>query len=294
MDAPFIFPEFDPVLIAIGPFAIRWYALAYIVGIVLGWWVVRQMLATPRLWAGAPFQGRAPMTATDMDDLIVWAALGVILGGRIGFVLFYGLVYMPEAFAADPLKVFYVWEGGMSFHGGAIGVILAVIMFSRARGLDMVRVGDLVAAATPIGLFLGRIANFINAELYGRPTESTFGVVFCNDLIRRTHGGTCPAGDVARHPSQLYEAALEGLVLFAILMAMVWLWNALRRPGLVIAVFLGLYGIFRGLIEILFRQPDAFVGDPSALFTMGLTLSLPMIAGALFFLWYALSPRARA
>lgn len=268
------FPNIDPVLIQIGPVAIRWYALSYIAGLLLAWWYILRLLKTERLWAGAPFNGKAQATADHIGDLFVWVALGVILGGRLGYVLFYGLVYQTDQFLNEPWRVFYAWEGGMSFHGGALGVVLAIILFARVKKLDMVALGDLVAAATPIGLFFGRVANFINGELWGKPTDAPWAMVF-------PHADAQP-----RHPSQLYEALLEGLVLFVILYAMIRFWKALNRPGLVIATFLAGYAFFRIVVEIFFRDSDQLVFGGSV--TMGTLLSVFMFAVAAFFYWYAL------
>src|SRR6202049_1831622 len=191
-----LFPAFDPVLIRFGPFAIRWYALAYIVGILLGWLYARTVIKHETLWGGVP-----PMTVTDFDDFVLWVTLGIILGGRIGYVLFYN----PSYFAAYPAEIVQLWKGGMSFHGGFLGCVLAVLLFARHRGLPFLSLGDVTCAAGPIGLFLGRIANFINGELWGRSTDVPWAMVFPN-------GGPLP-----RPTSQLYEATLEGLVLFTVL-----------------------------------------------------------------------------
>jgi phosphatidylglycerol:prolipoprotein diacylglycerol transferase len=267
------FPEIDPVLIQIGPIAIRWYALSYIAGLLGAWWFILKLLRTDRLWVGAPFNGKPQATREHIGDLFVWAALGVIVGGRLGYVLFYGLIYEWEKFSTEPWKVFYTWEGGMSFHGGAIGVVLAIILFARRNKLDMVALGDLVAVAAPIGLFFGRMANFINGELWGKPTDVPWAMVFP------------AADDQPRHPSQLYEAGLEGVVLFLIMLAMVYRFDALKRPGLCIAVMWGGYGLFRSIVEVFFRESShQMVGFIS----MGTLLSFLMFAFAGFFAWYAL------
>jgi phosphatidylglycerol---prolipoprotein diacylglyceryl transferase len=270
------FPEIDPVLVQIGPLALRWYALAFIAGLLAAWWYILKLLKTERLWAGPPFNGRPQATANDIGDLFVWAALGVMLGGRLGYVLFYGLIYEFDHFAAAPWRVFAAWEGGMSFHGGAIGVVLAIVFFARAKKLDMVALGDLVAAAAPIGLFLGRIANFVNGELWGKPSDVSWAMVFPHD-----------AAQLPRHPSQLYEAGLEGLVLFAIIFALIFRFDALRRPGLVIAVFWGGYGLFRAFVEVFFRE-NAHQSLLGGAVSMGTLLSIMMWAFAGFFFWYAL------
>jgi phosphatidylglycerol:prolipoprotein diacylglycerol transferase len=269
------FPEIDPVLIQIGPIAIRWYALSYIAGLLGAWWFILKVIRTDRLWVGTPFNGKSQATSDHIGDLFVWAALGVIVGGRLGYVLFYGLIYEWGKFAAEPWKIFYTWEGGMSFHGGAIGVVLAIIMFARRRKLDMVGLGDLVAIAAPIGFFFGRIANFANGELWGKPTSVPWAMVFPQ------------ADDQPRHPSQLYEAGLEGVVLFLILAALVFRFGALRRPGLCIAVMWGGYAVFRSIIEVFFRE-NAHQSLLGGLVSMGTVLSLLMAAFAGFFFWYSL------
>ena len=270
------FPAIDPVLIQIGPFGIRWYALSYIAGLVLGWWYIRALIKTARLWTGPVFGGKAPAKPEQIDDFVLWATLGVILGGRLGYLLFYGFIYYPDEFFGDPLKAFKIWEGGMSFHGGLLGVVLAIVFYARAVKIDMFKLGDLVAAATPIGLFFGRLANFINGELWGKPADVPWAMVFPNAE---------PAG-VPRHPSQLYEAALEGLVLFVILRVMISRFRALDRPGLVTGTFLAFYGLFRAVSEI-FRDSEAFIFSPDSGITMGMLLSLPMWAVAAFFFWRA-------
>jgi phosphatidylglycerol:prolipoprotein diacylglycerol transferase len=254
------FPAFDPVLVSIGPFAIRWYALAYIVGILGGWFYARAIVRSPSLWGG-----RAPLTVVDYDDLVLWVTLGIILGGRIGYVLFYNAPY----FAAHPLEVFQLWKGGMSFHGGFLGCVLAVVLFARQRGLSILSLGDVTCAVAPIGIFLGRIANFINGELWGRPTDVPWAMVFPG------------AGPLPRHPSQLYEATLEGLVLLAAL-AVLMRMGALKRPGTIIGAFAVGYGCARLFCEF-FRQPDIQLGFLWGGLTMGMLLSLPLIlAGILF------------
>jgi phosphatidylglycerol:prolipoprotein diacylglycerol transferase len=270
------FPNFDPVLIQIGPLAIRWYALAYIAGLLGGWWYILRLLKNERLWAGPPFHGKPQATADHIGDLFLWAAVGVIVGGRLGYVLFYGLIYEWEHFASAPWRVFAAWEGGMSFHGGAIGVVLAIIFFARFKKLDMVALGDLVAAVTPIGLFFGRIANFVNGELWGKPTDVAWAMVFPAD-----------PNHLPRHPSQLYEAALEGIVLFVVLYVLVHRFDALRRPGLAIAVFWTGYGAFRIFVETFFRE-NAHQAFFAGAVPMGTLLSVLMLAMGGFFFWYAL------
>lgn len=261
------FPNIDPVLIEIGPFAIRWYALAYVIGLILGW---RYMLHLARRIPGT-------ITALQVDDFLLWATLGVILGGRTGYVLFYNPVY----FLNHPLQIFAVWQGGMSFHGGLIGVITALLLFCRLRHLSILRVGDILVCAVPIGLLLGRIANFINGELYGRASDAPWAMVFPN------------GGPIARHPSQLYEAFAEGLVLLVILWWMFHHTRAPQRPGLIAGTFLVGYGIARSTVEF-FRQPDLQMGFIFDFVTMGQILSLPLIAAGLGLIWYALNHPAVA
>jgi phosphatidylglycerol---prolipoprotein diacylglyceryl transferase len=250
------FPVFDPIAIAIGPFAIRWYALAYIGGIVLGWIYARSLIKNERLWSGP-----VPITLPQMDDFILWVTIGIILGGRTGYVLFYNFPF----FTAHPLEIFELWKGGMSFHGGFLGCVAAVMLFCRAHGISVLSLGDITTAVGPIGLFLGRIANFINSELWGRPADPDlpWAMVFPN-------GGPLP-----RHPSQLYEAGLEGILLFAILAVMIR-FGALKRPGLILGSFIALYGLARITGEF-FREPDPQLGFLWGGLTMGMLLSVPMV-----------------
>jgi len=259
------FPAFDPILVQIGPFAIRWYALAYILGILLGWLYARALIRIERLWGGP-----APMRAVDFDDFVLWVTLGIILGGRIGYVLFYN----PAYFAAHPFEILELWKGGMSFHGGFTGCVLAVMLFGLRRGIPMLSLGDITCAVGTIGLFLGRIANFINSELWGRPTDVPWAMVFPN-------GGPFP-----RHPSQLYEATLEGLVLFCALAAAMRA-GALKRPGLIIGLFAVGYSIARIICEF-FREPDVQLGFLWGGLTMGMLLSLPLMLAGFGFIAYAL------
>jgi phosphatidylglycerol:prolipoprotein diacylglycerol transferase len=255
------FPLFDPVAFAIGPFVVRWYALAYIGGIVLGWIYARALLKNERLWGGT-----APITLVQMDDFILWVTIGIIVGGRTGYVLFYN----PAFFVQHPTEIFELWKGGMSFHGGFLGCVVAVIVFSRRNGLPILSLGDIVTAVGPIGLFLGRLANFINSELWGRPADSSvpWAMIFPN------------GGPIPRHPSQLYEATLEGVVLFTILAVMVRM-GALKRRGLILGSFIAIYGMAR-IIGEFFREPDPQLGFLWGGLTMGMLLSVPMIiAGAI-------------
>jgi len=248
------FPAIDPVLISIGPLAVRWYALAYIVGIIAGWFYARTLIASKRLWGGS-----APLTIIDFDDFVIWITLGIILGGRIGYVLFYNFGH----FATHPFEIFELWNGGMSFHGGFIGCGVAIVLFALRRGVPMLSLSDVVTAVAPIGLFLGRLANFINGELWGRPSDVWWAMVFPN-------GGPLP-----RHPSQLYEATLEGLVPFVVLAALVWR-GGFKRPGLVTGAFAIGYGVARIICE-LFREPDAQLGFLWGGLTMGMLLCVPLI-----------------
>ncbi|OAN65033.1 MULTISPECIES: prolipoprotein diacylglyceryl transferase [Sphingomonadales] len=246
-----------PVALSLGSLDLRWYSLAYIAGIVLGWWYLLKLLKQPA----------APMVRTQADDLVFYATLGVILGGRIGYVIFYG----PEM-VLHPLQIFKLWDGGMSFHGGAAGVSLALILFARRHGLAWLRVHDYVACTVPIGLFFGRLANFVNGELWGKPSDLPWAIVFPG-----SHDG------LARHPSQLYEAGLEGLALFALLALLFWFTDARRRPGMLVGVFLIGYGLARFTVEF-FREPDAqLVGFAMRTgLHMGQWLTIPMFVGGLF------------
>ena len=257
------FPNFDPVILQIGPFALRWYALAYVAGIILAWLYAVKLVKTPRIWPG----GQPPATQQHVDDLILWATLGVILGGRLGYVLF----YRPNLLWTDPLEVLQIWNGGMSFHGGMLGVVTAIIVFARVNKIDMFRLGDLVVPCVPFGLFFGRIANFINGELWGRPTDLPWGVVFPG-----------AAGPDPRHPSQLYEAALEGIVLFLILRWATHGAKLLPRRGLVSGLFLLFYGLFRIAVEFV-REPDSHLPEALREFaTLGMLLSVPMVLAGLW------------
>ena len=267
------FPLIDPVAISIGPFAIRWYALAYVAGLLGGWFYAKRLAARTEAWPPSP-----QPKPVDIDDLIVWVALGVVLGGRLGYVLFYNL----GSYLAHPLEIFAVWRGGMSFHGGFAGAVLAIVLFSRSRGLNPLAMLDMAAVVTPIGLFFGRIANFINGELWGRPApDFPYAVVFPH------------AGPVPRPPSQLYEAFAEGLVLFVI-MAFAARRFGFRRPGLLGGIFVLGYAIARIVCEF-FREPDEQLGflfgsSVQALgggITMGMLLSLPMAVVGAVFIWMA-------
>jgi phosphatidylglycerol---prolipoprotein diacylglyceryl transferase len=250
------FPAIDPVALRLGPLAVKWYGLAYMAGLLLGWLYIKRLLAQDRLWPSA----QRPFTADKVDDLLLFMTVGVLLGGRLGYVLF----YEPRFFLTNPLEIPAVWNGGMSFHGALVGSIIAIVLFARRVGADAWSVMDLCAAATPMGLFFGRLANFINAELWGRPGTVPWAMVFPG------------AGPMPRHPSQLYEAALEGLVLFVVLWWMTHSRHALRRPGLIAGTFLAGYGLARSISE-LFREPDPGHILTVGPFTAGILYSLPMI-----------------
>jgi len=268
------FPAIDPVAIQIGSFGIRWYALAYIAGILIGWWYLRRLVSIDRLWGGL---GRP--TAVELDDFVLWATVGIVLGGRIGYVLFYN----PMHYLANPSEIPKLWTGGMAFHGGFLGVVVAMALFTRGRSFSVLTLFDLVAAQTPVGLFFGRIANFINGELWGRAGDVPWAMIF-------PHGGPEP-----RHPSQLYEAGLEGVVLMSILVYLVFRTGVLRRPGVLAGLFAAGYGTARFVVEF-FREPDVQLGYLAGGFTMGQFLSLPMIvAGAALAVWaWRRSPPAAA
>jgi phosphatidylglycerol:prolipoprotein diacylglycerol transferase len=250
------FPVFNPIAVQIGPIAIRWYALAYIVGIVAGWIYARALVKNQRLWAG-----EVPITLPQLDDFILWVTIGIIVGGRTGYVLFYNLAF----FIQHPAEIFELWKGGMSFHGGFLGCVAAVMVFARRNNISILSLGDITTAVAPIGLLLGRLANFINSELWGRPADPSlpWAIVFPN-------GGPEP-----RHPSQLYEAGLEGILLFIVLAVMIRM-GALKRPGLILGSFIALYGVARITGE-LFREPDPQLGFLWGGLTMGMLLSVPMI-----------------
>lgn len=250
------FPNFNPVAVAIGPIVIRWYALAYIVGIVLGWIYARALIKRERLWGGP-----APVSLIQFDDFILWVTLGIIIGGRTGEVLFWNFPY----YYAHPLEIFQLWNGGMSFHGGYLGCAVAVIAFALTQRISILSLGDLTCAVAPIGIFLGRVANFVNGELWGRVTDGDlpWAVIF-------PHAGPQP-----RHPSQLYEAGLEGLLLFVVLAIMVRM-GALKRQGMILGAFTIVYGCAR-IVGELFREPDAPTGFVFGQVTMGQLLSVPMI-----------------
>jgi phosphatidylglycerol:prolipoprotein diacylglycerol transferase len=266
------YPEFDPVAVQLGPVSIRWYGLAYIAGLLLGWRYA--------VWLAGQARFNSPEsrpTRQDLDDFVFWAMAGVLLGGRLGIVLF----YKPSDYFAHPLDIFKIWQGGMSFHGGLLGVATALILFTRRNRIPLFRFSDLVGCAAPIGLFFGRIANFVNGELWGRPADVPWAMVFPG------------AGPEPRHPSQLYEAASEGLLLFVILAILAQQPGIRSRPGLLTGIFLVGYAIARSTCE-LFREPDSYLGFIVGPISMGQILSLPMLLVGLWIAGRALARPAEA
>ncbi len=252
------FPQIDPILLEIGPLAIRWYGLAYVCGILLGWWYARRLVSTPSIWGAK----HAPFGKIELDDFLFWAALGIVLGGRIGYILFYDF----DRYSENPLEILKIWTGGMSFHGGAIGTLIAMILFARSRRIAVFSLFDVITTVSTIGLFFGRIANFINSELWGRASDVPWAFVFPN-------GGGEP-----RHPSQLYEAALEGVLLFIVLNILIYQGRKLASPGFVAGAWLLGYGASRIIVEF-FRMPDGHIGYLAGNWlTMGMVLSVPMLA----------------
>lgn len=251
------FPDIDPVLISIGPLQIHWYGLAYVAGILIGWQYARRLARNVSLW-----RNETPaITEAQLDDFLLWVAVGIVGGGRIGYILFYDLGSVLQ----NPIRALEIWNGGMSFHGGLLGTMIAMILFARRNQIAVWSLFDIVAAVVPIGLFFGRIANFINGELWGRLSSMPWAVIFPT------------GGPFARHPSQLYEAALEGLVLLTVLAVMIYRRHALKTPGLVCGVFAAGYGLARIFVEF-FREPDAQIGYLfGGWLTMGMLLSLPMV-----------------
>lgn len=277
------FPTFlKPVLVAIPlpggrSLPIRWYALAYVAGILLGWRYGVGLVRDARVWAGRV------RTATDrqVDDFVLWVTAGIILGGRLGYVLFYMAVQQPEQLRADPWMALRTWEGGMSFHGGLIGVTLAIGLFAWRNKIDILRLADLTAPCVPFGLFFGRIANFVNGELWGRPTTLPWGMVFPD------------GGPVPRHPSQLYEASLEGVALFLILRLATHRFKLLTRQGAVTGLFLVLYGVFRFALEWT-REPDRGMPDYAFGLSQGMRLSIPLVLAGIALLWWSRRPQSLA
>ncbi|WBU52518.1 prolipoprotein diacylglyceryl transferase [Paracoccus sp. SCSIO 75233] len=280
------FPDISPEIFTISlgefQFSLRWYAMAYLAGLVLGAWAVWRLMKSDRIWGDA-----APMEAAKVEELLTWIVAGVVIGGRLGFVLF----YQPGYYLANPLQILKVWEGGMAFHGGFLGVVIAAWWWARRNDVEPLRLADALAVVAPIGLFFGRIANFINAELWGRPTDLPWGVIFPGDAAQNCPGveGLC-----ARHPSQLYEAGLEGLLLGLVLWLLVSR-GGLRRPGLALGVFLSGYALARIFVEFFrvadaqFITPDNPLGRVALGLSMGQLLSLPMLLLGLFFIYRAMS-----
>ncbi len=257
MMAALPFPNIDPVLFSVGPLSVHWYGIGYVIGILFAWWYGKKLVNNARLWPN----NNAPMDPLALDDFVLWAALGVVIGGRIGYVLFYNFNF----YISNPLEIPAVWDGGMSFHGGILGTTVAMILFAQKRGIPVWSMFDTIAAGVPIGLGVVRIANFINSELWGRVSDVSWAVYFPN-------GGPLP-----RHPSQLYEAALEGFVLFFVLALLIWKGNKLKAPGFIAGAFVAGYGLSRILVEF-FREPDAQLGYlVGGWMTMGMVLSVPMV-----------------
>jgi len=257
-----------PVALDLGFFQLRWYSLAYLAGIILGWWYLLKLIERPG----------APMAKRHADDMVFYATLGIILGGRLGYVLF----YKPGYYFENPLEILQIWDGGMSFHGGVIGTSLAILYMARKQGLQWLRIHDYVACCVPFGLFFGRLANFVNGELWGRPTDAPWGMIFPT------------GGEIARHPSQIYEAGLEGLLLFAILWFLFWKTEARYQPGKLVGTFILGYGISRFLVEYA-RSPDdhlIWLAEQSGL-SMGQWLTLPMILGGIYLVATAKGRRQR-
>lgn len=259
--AALAFPDIDPVIVRLGPLAIHWYGVAYIVGILFGWWYAKRLIVDSRLWPA----GGASMKPEDIDDFLVWAAVGIVAGGRVGYILFYDLA----RYIANPLDILAVWQGGMSFHGGFAGTVIAMVLFARKRGIRVWSLFDVIAAGTPVALGLVRCANFVNSELWGRITDVPWAVEFPN------------GGPFDRHPSQLYEALLEGVALFLVLRLLTHPMLRLKRPGFIAGAFVTGYGLVRIVVEN-YREPDAQLGYlAGGWLTMGMVLSIPMVlAGA--------------
>lgn len=267
------FPDIDPVAVQIGPIAIKWYGLAYLAGLLLGWLYIRRLLSQTKLWA----DDRPPFLPQKVDDLLIYMVAGVLIGGRLGFVLF----YEPSYYLENPLDIFAVWKGGMAFHGGLFGSGVAIWIFSRRNGINPWSTSDLCTATVPIGIFFGRIANFINGELFGRPTDVPWGMVFPEARLHYPD-----VEPTARHPSQLYEAMLEGLLLFIVLRILTHYYGALKRPGLVSGTFLVGYALARSTAE-LFREPHFAHSLNIEPLTVGIAYSIPMLLLGLFVIYFA-------
>ncbi|WP_371310957.1 prolipoprotein diacylglyceryl transferase [Hyphomonas sp.] len=298
------FPEISPAaftidfgFLGLGKFHLRWYALGYMAGIGLAWWYANAMIRRPAL-----FGGNSPLDKEQLDDIMFWIILGIILGGRIGYILFYMVPYQFDVLVSDPMTILRIWDGGMSFHGGISGVAIAIVTFAMRHKLRLLSLGDIAGVVAPIGIGLVRIANFINAELYGRHTTSPWGMVFPEGIVP---GSTPPAYnwdtgtwvynglETARFPSQLYESALEGWVPLIVLSILIWKFGAMKRPGLVAGLFLLMYAAGRTIVEN-FRMPDSFVHGLPEWLTMGQILSIPMWMGGAWLVWHALKPKGQA
>ncbi len=298
------FPEISPALVSIdfgfiglGTFHLRWYALGYMAGIGLAWWYASAMLKRPAL-----FGGTSPLTKDQLDDIMFWIILGIILGGRLGYILFYMVPYQGDALARDPMAILRIWDGGMAFHGGILGVVIALVVFAARRKVSLLSIGDIAGVVAPIGIALVRIANFINGELYGRHTDSPIGMIFPEGTVP---GSTPPSYDwdagkwvyagneTARYPSQLFESALEGWLPLILLSILIWRFHALKRPGLVAGLFLLIYATGRTIVEN-FRMPDSFVHGLPEWITMGQLLSVPMWLGGAWLVWNALKTKGAA
>jgi phosphatidylglycerol:prolipoprotein diacylglycerol transferase len=265
------FPAIDSVAFSIGPVSVRWYGLAYMAGFILGWLYMRKLVSTPALWRGAP-----PLTPEQTDDFLLWATLGTVVGGRLGYVL----LYEPTKFIAEPWKVFYTWEGGMAFHGGLLGVCAAVWLFSWRNRTPLLGLADLSAASVPIGLFFGRLANFINGEMYGRLTDVPWAVAFpARFMLNHDYPGP-------RHPTQLYEALLEGAAMFLLLRLLTHRAGALKRPGLTAGAFFFLYGTARIFVEF-YKEWDVKQFFTTPWFSEGMVYSAPMLAAGAYLIWRA-------
>ena len=249
------FPSISPVMLSLGPLEIRWYSLAYIIGFLFSWIYIKKLSLNKSL-----YDRKSNFDLKLVDDLVFYSVIGLIIGARFGYIIFYNL----EFYLQNPLNVFYVWEGGLSFHGGLIGIIIAALYTSRIYKTKFLELTDLICVSAPVGIFLGRISNFINGELYGRPSSTLFGIIFPT------------ADNQFRHPSQLYEAFLEGLILFIVLNISIFFFKTLSRPGYISGLFLLFYGLFRFLVEFS-REPDIQVGFIYTFLTMGMILSVPMI-----------------
>ncbi|MBA2126938.1 prolipoprotein diacylglyceryl transferase [Hyphomicrobium methylovorum] len=265
------YPNIDPIAFEWGPISIKWYGIAYLAGLMLGWLYIRRLITTPKLWYG----DKPPLTLERIDDLLIYMTIGIIVGGRLGQVF----LYDPEYYYANPVEIFQVWKGGMSFHGAVIAIALLLVLFAKVYKVSLLSVADLVCTASPFGLFFGRVANFINSEHWGRVTDSAMGMVFPN-------GGPEP-----RHPSQLYEAVLEGLVMLVIMRIATHHLFGLKRPGLVTGIWMVWYAIARGICEF-FREPEVGHFLNIGPFTAGQVYCVPMLLLGCYLIWNARQPEA--